>query len=61
MKFTSMDEFIVMISDTGVLKNDTIGIGDLGSLFNISMMTQVDELNFQRHMEMSLIEFIEAL
>ena len=61
IKFSSMDEFINMITNTGVLMSGSIGVGDLGSIFNISMMSQVDELNFQRHIEMSLIEFIEAI
>lgn len=61
IKFSSVEEFINMVVDTGVLKNGSIGVSDIGAIFNISMMTQVDELNFQRHLEMSLIEFTEAI
>ena len=60
-KFMSMEEFISLISSTGVLKGNSIGIGDLGSIFNISMMTQVNELEYERHTQMSLVEFIEAV
>lgn len=60
-KFTSLDEFMVMISNSGILKSGSIGAGEIGSMFNISMMTQVDELDNTRHMEMTMIEFIEAI
>ena len=60
-KFMSMDEFMVMISSTGILKSSTIGTSDIGSIYNVSMMTQVDELENKRHMEMSMVEFIEAI
>ena len=57
----SMDEFKVMISNTEILKNSTIDTSDVGSIFNVSMMTQVGELENKRHMEMSIVEFIEAI
>lgn len=60
-KWTSMDEFLNMITNTNILKNGSIGTSELGSIFNISMMTQINELDYERHQQMSLIEFIEAI
>lgn len=61
IKFSSIDEFINMVVETGILKRGSIGVSDLGAIFNVSMMTQVDEINFQRHFQMSQIEFMEAI
>ncbi|CAI2387670.1 unnamed protein product [Moneuplotes crassus] len=60
-KFSSIEEFLNMVMSTGVLKNGSIGVSEMGAIFNVSMMTQIDELNYQRHLEMYLLEFIEAI
>ena len=60
-KFMSMEEFVSLISHSGALKSATIGITDLGSIFNVSIMTQINELDYDRHTQMNLMEFIEAI
>jgi len=60
-KFMSMEEFVSLISHSGALKSATIGITDLGSIFNVSIMTQINELDYDRHTQMTLMEFIEAI
>ena len=40
---------------------DTFGAKEIGPLFNISMMTSVDEIFQEKHMQMKPIEFVEAL
>lgn len=60
-KFMSLDEFYQMITNSGILESKSLGSGEVGSLFNISMMTQVKELESERHMEMNFLEFVEAI
>ncbi|CAI2364873.1 unnamed protein product [Moneuplotes crassus] len=60
-KFMSLDEFSQMITNSGILESKSLGSGEIGSLFNVSMMTQVKELEFERHMEMNFLEFVEAV
>ncbi len=45
---------------SGVL-SESIGAKEIGPLFNVSIMTQVDEVTSDKHMKMSLIELVEAL
>ncbi len=40
---------------------ETFGAKEIGPLFNISMMTCVDEIFQEKHMQMKIIEFAEAL
>jgi len=40
---------------------ETFGAKEIGPLFNISMMTSVDEIFQENHMQMKPIEFVEAL
>ena len=49
-----------MVTSSGVL-DDTFGSREIGPLFNLSMMTQKNELDFERHYNMILPEFIEAI
>ena len=51
-RFVSLDEFFSMINNSGIMESKSIGLGDVGSIFNVSMMTQVKELEYERHMEM---------
>ena len=57
----SLDEFTIMVTNSGILEGKSMSSGDIGVLFNISMMTQVKELDFERHMEMNFLEFVEAV
>jgi len=59
-KFVSMDEFIQMVNDTGVV-DETFGAREIGILYNLSMFTQVDEIDEDRHTRMFLDEFMDAL
>ena len=43
-KFVCMDEFYEMINDTGVV-SDSFGQREIGVIYTMSMMTQVDEIN----------------
>ena len=56
----SLDEFNEMLGMTGVL-DESIVSRDISSLFNQSMMTQKNELDFDRHFNMTPVEMIEAL
>ena len=56
----SMDEFNQLIIGGNVL-DEKFGEREISPLFNLSMMTQKNELEFDRHMNMVTVEFIEAL
>lgn len=55
-----LDEFVDMVTTSGVV-DDTFGSREIGPLFNLSMMTQKNELDFERHINMTIPEFIEAI
>ena len=56
----SLDEFVEMVTTSGVV-DDSFGSREIGPLFNLSMMTQKNELDFDRHLNMTMPEFIEAI
>jgi hypothetical protein len=56
----SLSEFINLITLTGAV-DDNFGAREIGTIFSISMMTQIDELNKDRHCRMFFVEFLEAL
>lgn len=56
----SLDEFNEMITNAGVV-SDTFGSREISPLFNLSMMTQKNELDFDRHYNMIHVEMIEAI
>lgn len=49
-----------MILDTGVV-TDSFGQREIGVLYTLSMMTWVDEIDKQEHMNMKMVEFIEGI
>ena len=59
-KFMSMEE-LYQICSTANLFDDNFVDRDVALAFNLSMMTQKDELNDRRIFEMSSLEFFEAL
>ena len=59
-KFVSVEEFTEMISASGVLSLN-IANKDIGKYFNLSIETQPDELDNDRHMQMFTLEFYEAI
>jgi hypothetical protein len=56
----SMMEFVDLILSTGVVDKG-FGARDIGTLYNLSIITQVDEVHSDRHLQMYFIEFIEAI
>ena len=58
--FMSLPEFQLICASAGLL-NETFASRDIDFCFNLSMMTQVDEVDSERHCQMSLVEFLEAL
>jgi len=61
-KFMSIEEFSNFVSESGALRYE-VGLGnhEIGSQFNLSMMTHVDELNYNKHIQMFFHEFLEAI
>jgi hypothetical protein len=58
-KYMSLTEFMEMFLDSGIF-NENFGYKQLPVQFSTSMMTQVDELDSERHMNMTFAEFCEA-
>jgi len=56
----SIHEFIELVGQANVV-NDDFGQREIGSIFNLAMMTRVDELTQEKHMNMSYVEFLEAI
>lgn len=59
-KFSCLDELNKLAVDAGIL-NDNLVDRDIVVFFNMSMMTQVDELNSDRIFQMYFVEFLEML
>ena len=58
--YMSIHEFIELVGQANVV-NDDFGQREIGSIFNLAMMTRVDELAQEKHMNMSYVEFLEAI
>jgi hypothetical protein len=58
-KYMCVDELRKLIFDSGIEKE--IPERDIPIIFNLSMMTQVDELTSERIFEMSYVEYLECL
>ena len=56
----SLEEFVDMVSNAGV-QSETFGTREIGIHFFLSIQTQVDEINSDRHMQMNFVEFIEGV
>ena len=59
-RFMSLEEFVQMVSEAGVV-DDNFGTREIGPMFNLAMMTQKNELDYDRHFNMTMPEFIEAI
>ena len=57
---TSLDEFTTMLGNAGLL-NEFFGNRECGPLWNLSMMTNKDEINNEKHLNMTFVEFLEAI
>jgi len=55
----SLEEISMLATMTEIL-DDVFGQRDLNVQFNLAMMTQVAELDNDRHVKMSIVEFIDA-
>ena len=49
-----------MVKTSGVIDED-FGEREINGLYNLSMMTQVDEITNERHLQMFKLEFHEAV
>lgn len=58
--FMSVEEFRQVCIDSGLV-GENFATREIDVCFSQSMMTQVDELYNKRHLEMSFIEFLEAI
>jgi hypothetical protein len=63
--FVTLKEFRQGLLNCGLLRPSPyiteISERDLQVIFTLSAMTQLDQLNYDRHMRLSQVEFIEAL
>ena len=55
-----LEEFDDMIQTSGVV-DETFGAREIAPMFNLSMITQKDEIESDRHMNMQMTEFIESI
>ena len=55
-----LNQFIEIVVKSNVI-DDNFGEREIGPLFGLSMMTQVDEIYSTRHINMQFIEFVEAV
>ena len=46
----SIEEFISMITSSGLMNAGSFGSGEVGAIYNLSMMTYPDELTWEKHM-----------
>jgi hypothetical protein len=59
-RFMCNDEFSKLFFDSGII-SDLFNSKELGIIFNLSMMTQLDEISQELHFRMTFDEFIEAI
>ena len=58
----SIEEFIEVVTDSSITVTEPgIGNSELGSQFSMAMSTQINELDSDRHFQMQLEEFVEAI
>lgn len=57
----SINEFTNLVIMTTSDEGLNLTMREIGPLFNLSMMTQVDEINSERHCQMMFLEFVEAM
>ena len=55
-----MEEFTSLLSNAGLI-NENFGNREVGPLWNLSIMTNKDEVNNEKHLNMNLVEFYEAI
>lgn len=55
-----MEEFLLLMTIGGIL-NENFVARDVNTIYTVSMMTQINEIDKDRHLNMSLVEFLEGL
>lgn len=58
--YMSVHEFFDLVYSTKVV-NEDFGQREIGSLYNLAMMTRMDELDQDMHINMRYVEFLEAI
>lgn len=58
--FMMQDEFETFVIESGMI-NDSLAQREVPLIFNLSMLTQVDEIEKSRHLEARPIEFMEMI
>ena len=59
-RFMSMTEFNDCVLNA-MCQSDNFGAKQIGNMYNLSMMTQIDEIEKDKHINMVFIEFLEAI
>jgi len=59
-KFVWRDEFFELVTASGLV-DENFGVREMSIIFNQSMMTNIEELDYERHLNMFFDEFIEAI
>ncbi len=59
-KFMSLSEFTDLMTEANVL-NDDFGQKQVAVQFNLAMMTQIDEFENDKFLNMNFVEFLDAL
>lgn len=59
-KTMSLEEFQDVCNQSGLV-NEHFVSRNIDVCFNLAMMTQIDELSTRRHLQMSFVEFLEAI
>ena len=59
-RFVTQEKFLNFVKGSGLL-NDQLETEALPLIYNISMMTQIDEVGSTRHLEATLVEFMEMV
>jgi hypothetical protein len=60
LMYMSLSEFETLISDSDC-HSDNFGAKQVSACYNLAMMTQIDEIEKERHLNMTFVEFVEAI
>jgi len=59
-KYMSIVEFMELLADANLF-NEDFGVKQAGAMFNVAIMTQPEELENERFINMTFVEFLEAI
>ena len=59
-KFMCLEEFTDLCTQAGLI-NENFVAREVGTSFSLSQTTEIDEVSSTKHLEMSFVEFLEAL